>query len=526
MKKKQIAIIIGAGPAGLTAAYELLKKTEIKPIIFEATNAIGGIARTVQYHGNRIDIGGHRFFSKSKRIMDWWQSFFPVQGKPAIDEILLQEDTSKKYQLTKDGPDPERSDLVMLLRKRISRIYFLRKFFDYPVTLSFVTLKNLGVIRVIKIVLGYLTVRLFPIRPEQSLADFFVNRFGSELYQTFFKDYTEKVWGITCDQIPAEWGAQRIKGLSISKTISHAIKMLWQRNGTNLEQQSVETSLIDQFMYPKYGPGQFWEEVARQVVAMGGELHQNVQVVGLQNSNDKILTVGILRNGEREDIAGDYFFSTMPIKDLISGLKNPAPDKVIQVADGLKYRDFITVGLLLNQLKIKNETTIKTLHHLIPDNWIYIQEREVKVGRIQIFNNWSPYLVKDLNKVWIGLEYFCNQGDQLWTTPDDELIAMAIAETSEIDIIESSEVIDQIVIRIPKTYPAYFGSYDQFATVKNYLNGFENLFLIGRNGMHRYNNMDHSMLTAMVAVDNIVAGIKTKENIWEVNTESSYHEER
>lgn len=518
------AIIIGAGPAGLTAAYELLKRTKIKPIIFEATNDIGGIAKTSNYKGNRIDLGGHRFFSKSERVMAWWQNIFQIQGKPALDEILLKENTAFKYQITANGPDPEKVDNTMLLRRRISRIFFLRKFFNYPLTLNFPTLKNLGALRIIKITLSYMRAVLFPIKSEQSLEDFFINRFGKELYQTFFKDYTEKVWGVTCKEIKPEWGTQRIKGLSITKALVHALKKTFSKRDWSLQQKNIESSLVENFIYPKFGPGQFWEEVAKQIINLGGEIHKNCTVVSLENCDNKIISATIKNSNSCECITGDYFFSTMPIKDLINGFKNNVPHDVLNIANQLKYRDFITVGLLLNKLKIKNTTRIKTLNDLVPDNWIYIQEREVKIGRLQIFNNWSPYLVKDLNTVWLGLEYFCNEGDQLWVMPNEKFIKLAISEVVKISVIDESDVIDSVVFKTIKAYPAYFGTYAHFDKIKNYLQSFTNLFSIGRNGMHRYNNMDHSMLTAMVAVDNIVDGVKSTDNIWSINTEADYLE--
>ncbi|MDO9465005.1 MAG: NAD(P)/FAD-dependent oxidoreductase [bacterium] len=485
MSDQKTAIIIGAGPAGLTAAYELLNKTDIKPIIYEMTEDIGGISKTINYKGNRIDIGGHRFFSKSDRVMQWWQKILPSQ---------------------------------MLIRTRLSRIFFLRKLFDYPVSLNLNTFSNLGFMRIIKIGLSYIKTRFSPIKNEGSLEDFFINRFGKELYLTFFKDYTEKVWGIPCNRIRPEWGRQRIKGLSISKALLHAVK----------KQKNTETSLIGQFLYPKFGPGQMWEQVARIIKEKGGEIYLKHKVIGLNHHDNEIVEAALKEKTTNELITktADYFFSTMPVRDLIQSLQNDVPREIQQVAQGLMYRDFITVGLLLRKLKIKNKTRIKTINNIVPDNWIYIQERDVKLGRIQIFNNWSPYMVKDENTVWIGLEYFCNEGDELWNKTDENFAKFAIDELAKIDIIEKEDVLDKVVIRMSKTYPAYFGTYDQFYVIKNFTDKFENLFLIGRNGMHRYNNQDHSMLTAMAAVENIINNIKSKHNIWAVNTEDEYHEDK
>jgi protoporphyrinogen oxidase len=519
------AVIIGAGPAGLTAAFELLHKTKIKPIIYETSSDVGGISRTVVYKGNRMDIGGHRFFSKSERVMDWWLNILPLQGALARDDTILGRDVP----LSKEpgAPDPETTDKVMLVRERISRIFFLKKFFDYPLSLGFNTLSGLGLIRVVKITLSYIKSRMLSIKPEKSLEDFFINRFGRKLYLTFFKDYTQKVWGVPCDQIGAQWGVQRVKGLSIGRAIAHAVGSLFSRD-RSVSQKRTETSLIRRFVYPKYGPGQMWEEVAGIVKAKGGELHLQRKVVGLKSQNGRIVEAQVRNEatGEVITVEADYFFSTMPVADLIVAFGNSAPEDVRRVADGLSYREFITVGLLLKKLRVKNRTGIKSINGIIPDHWVYIQEPGVQVGRIQIFNNWSPYMVKDENTVWIGLEYFCNEGDRLWTMPDKDLTALAVKELIEIGFIDRDDVLDGMVIRMPKTYPAYFGTYEKFDVIRNFTDGFENLFLIGRNGMHKYNNMDHSMLSAMAAVDNIINDVKTKDNLWQLNTEQQYHEQK
>jgi len=531
MSDKKIAVIIGAGPAGLTAAYELITKTDILPIVIEKSNDIGGISKTIVHNGNRIDIGGHRFFSKSDVVMKWWQNILPIQGSESKDELLKNisyRNKTTNISLSPNGPDPEKVDKVMLIRKRLSRIYFLRKFFDYPITLNMKTLSNLGLVRLIRIGITYIYVRIFPVKKLNSLEDFFISRFGKELYKTFFKDYTEKVWGVPCDKISAEWGAQRIKQLSISRAILHALKSIFKKEQT-IEQKNTDTSLIEQFMYPKYGPGQVWETVADLIQEKGAIIIKNADVVAVSVENNKnVSQVSYINNTTKttEIINGDYFFSTMPVKDLVAAIGKDVPSDVKSVSSALQYRDFITVGLLLDKLKIKNETDLLTLHELVPDNWIYIQEREVKLGRLQIFNNWSPYMVADLSKVWIGLEYFCNEGDELWEKTDKDFVEFAIDELCSIDIIEKSAVLDSTIIRVPKTYPAYFGSYNEFDKVRNYTDKIENLFLVGRNGMHKYNNQDHSMLTAMTAVDNIIAGVKSKDNIWEINTEEDYHEDK
>lgn len=475
-------------------------------------------------------IGGHRFFSKSDIVMKWWQEIMPIQGSLSKDEILKEIHYHKKstqVKLSPDGPDPEVTDRVMLIRNRLSRIFYLRKFFDYPITLNGKTLTNLGIVRIIKIGWSYVWIKIFPVKEINSLEDFFISRFGNELYKTFFKDYTEKVWGVPCTEIAADWGAQRVKELSVSRAILHAVKSIFKKE-RSIEQKNTDTSLIEQFMYPKFGPGQIWETVAHIIKEKGGEIILNSKVVKLNATENNICGV-IYRNCSTNldyVIKGDYFFSTMPVKDLINAMEDNVKDEVRKVSDGLEYRDFITVGLLLNKLKISNKTSILTLHGLVPDNWIYIQERDVKVGRLQIFNNWSPYMVSDLKKVWIGLEYFCNEGDELWSMMDKDFIQFAINELHKIDIIDRNEVIDSTIIRMPKTYPAYFGTYSQFNIIRDFTDKFENLFLIGRNGMHKYNNQDHSMLTAITAVKNIISGEKSKDNIWNINTEEEYHEEK
>ena len=506
--QKRTAIIIGAGPAGLTAAHELLARTDVRPIVIEKSEHIGGISRTVSYKGNHIDIGGHRFFSKSDRVMRWWLDILPLQCTPR-DGIS-----------STSGPDPAHEDRVMLIRKRRSRIYFLRRLFDYPIRLSADTIRKLGPARVLRIGMSYGVRALFPLREERTLEQFLINRFGEELYRTFFKSYTEKVWGVACSEISAEWGRQRIKGLSVWKTVVHVATT--RRRDGDLAQKRTETSLIEQFLYPKYGPGQMWEEVARLVTARGGEVLKLFEAVRILTDGDRITGVEArsVVNGERRIFPGEYVFSTMPVRDLIRKLDARVPEEVAAIGEGLIYRDFITIGLLLKDLKLKDAHG-----GAIEDNWIYIQEPDVLVGRVQIFNNWSPYMVADQETVWIGLEYFCYETDALWRMPDAQLIELGIRELESIGVIERDQVLDATVLRIPKTYPAYFGSYHRFETLRAYLDRFVNLFLIGRNGMHRYNNQDHSMLTAMTAVDNILHGVTTKDNIWAVNTEQAHHEE-
>ncbi len=522
--REKTAIIIGAGPAGLTAAYELLARTAIRPVILEKSEFMGGIARTVNYKGYRMDIGGHRFFSKSDRVMNWWLDLMPMQAVPGVPPSITYQRQTRTVLGSGDGPDPDREDRVMLLRKRRSRIYFLRRFFDYPIRLSAETLAKLGLVRTVRIGLSYLKSAAFPIRDERTLEQFFINRFGRELYLTFFKSYTEKVWGVPCDRISAEWGSQRVKGLSIARSILHFLKQALHRR-SDVAQKDTETSLIEQFLYPKLGPGQMWEEVARKVCEKGGEVLTGWDAAHVHTDGFRVTGIeAIHASGERRLFEGDYFFSTMPVQELVRALDRPAPPEVVDVSEGLMYRDFITVGLLVRGLKVKEDHPDGS--KLIRDNWIYIQEPDVLVGRLQIFNNWSPYLVPDRTKVWLGLEYFCNESDPLWTKSDAEMTRLAAEELARIGIIDAGDVLDATVVHVPKTYPAYFGTYPRFHVVREYLDRFENLFLIGRNGMHRYNNQDHSMLAAMVAVDNIAAGVPGKDNIWAVNTEQEYHEEK
>jgi protoporphyrinogen oxidase len=516
------AILIGAGPAGLTAALEFLRRSDVHPIVLEASHEIGGISRTIKHNGNRIDIGGHRFFSKSDRVMNWWMELMPPEASADTQHALRHQNKQRTLKANSQGVSPETTDLVMLVRPRKSRIYFLRRFFDYPIKLTADTLRKLGLIRTVKIGCSYLVARLFPRKVEKSLEDFLINRFGRQLYLTFFKSYTEKVWGVPCEAISAEWGAQRIKGLSLTTAVIHFLKKAFSSSRDEaIQQKGTETSLIEKFLYPKYGPGQLWEHAADQIRSQGGEILLGWRATRLFVQGDRITAVeAVSDSGERRRFPADYVFSTMPVRELIDALDTPIPSEVREVSDGLQYRDFITVGLLVNGLTVREADGGP-----LKDNWIYIQEPDVLVGRLQIFNNWSPYMVADPSKTWIGLEYFCYQTDALWKMADEDLKKFAIAEVEKIGILRAGDVTDAHVVRVPKTYPAYFGTYDRFHVIREYLDRFPNLYLVGRNGMHKYNNQDHSMLTAMTAVDNIIAGIEDKENVWSINTEMEYHEE-
>ena len=517
--RTRTAIIIGAGPAGLTAAYELLtKSTDIFPIVLETEDFVGGISRTATYKDYRMDIGGHRFFSKDERVTALWTEMLPMQGSPAKDDLILE----REKPLQDGGPDPEKTDEVMLVRDRVSRIIYRRKFFDYPISLKPRTFLNMGFFATVKAGFGYLGSCLHK-REETNLENFYVNRFGKPLYSMFFEDYTEKLWGVHPRDISADWGAQRVKGLSVSKAIKNAFAKLFKKKN-----REVETSLIEQFVYPKKGPGQLYEKMASEIERLGGKILLQRRVCDVQIENGKITSVtAVNAQGEEETYSGEYFLSSMPIKDLLQAIgQEYAPKEVYDVATALPYRDFMTVGLLLKGLKVKNKTKLKTLGNIVPDCWIYVQDRDVRLGRIQIFNNWSPYMLKNPEEhVWVGLEYFCSEGDEMWMSDDQAFIDNAVDELVKIGVIENKDdVLDSTLLRVKKAYPAYFGTYARFDEVKTYLDGFENLYCIGRNGQHRYNNMDHSILTAMEAVAHILGESDDKNAVWNVNTEKEYHE--
>ncbi len=520
---QRIAVIIGAGPAGLTAALELIRRTDVRPVLIEASDVVGGISRTVNHNGYRMDIGGHRFFSKSDWVMDWWQQILPLEAGADPNAVISYRNRHRPVSASAAaGPGDEK---VMLLRRRLSRIYFLRQFFDYPLKLDVATVVKLGSVRFARICASYAWSTCFPRRPETSLEDFLVNRFGRELYRTFFKSYTEKVWGVPCAQISAEFGAQRIKGLSLTRAVLHTLRKMALPTKPR-HSPAAQTSLIERFLYPKYGPGQLWEEVAQRVRDGGGELRFLHAAEKLRIVDDRVAEIVVrdLAAGRSYVQAADFVISSMAVKDLVAGLEPPPPESVRSIADRLPYRAFIAVGLLIERMKGREPRDAG--RRFPPDNWIYVQEPDVLLGRLQIFNNWSPALVPDPSKVWLGLEYFCTEGDELWRRTDTELRALAIDELKRIDLIEGDGVIDSTVVRVPKAYPAYFGSYANFGEVRTHLDRLANLFLVGRNGMHRYNNQDHSMLTARAAVDCIASGRSDKQAIWDVNVDDEYHESK
>ena len=514
MKK---VVIIGAGPAGLTAAYELLDRSdEFEVTVLEESGRFGGISRTVEHNGNRMDMGGHRFFSKVPEVNEWWEKMLPTQGSPAYDDIVLGRTSTVK----EGGPDPEKTDRVMLRRNRLSRIFFKQRFFDYPISLKFETIKNMGFGTTIIVGFSYLKSCIFK-RKENSLEDFYINRFGKKLYSMFFEHYTENLWGRHPSQISPEWGAQRVKGLSIVAILKDIFGKLFGKKN-----RQVETSLIEEFAYPKLGPGQLWELTAEEVRRKGGNILMNAKAVGIRKGADnRVSGVTYLKDGQEMTVDCDYVISSMPVKDLVAGM-NDVPEKEAKIARELPYRDYMTVGVLIPRLNLENKTKIKTIGNIVPDDWVYVHDRSVKMGRFQIYNNWSPYLVKDIeNTVWMGLEYFCNEGDEMWQMTDDDFAKMGIGEMVTMHLIDSTEdVLDYHVERVKKAYPAYFDSYAQIDELRAYLDTIPNLFCVGRNGQHRYNNLDHSMCTSFETVKNILAGVTDKSNIWNVNTEKEYHE--
>jgi protoporphyrinogen oxidase len=465
-------VIAGAGPAGLTAAYELSKHGHACVVLEAETDLVGGISRTDQYKGYRFDIGGHRFFSKSDEVNRLWH------------EILGEE---------------------FLTRPRLSRIYYDRKFFHYPLK-PFDALSKLGVMQSARSVASYLRARLRPIRPERSVEDWVVNRFGRRLFEIFFKTYTEKVWGMPTSQISADWAAQRIKGLSLFRAVASALFASKSRDG------EVVKTLIDEFHYPRLGPGQMWEAARDKVRAQGSAVHMDRRVVGIEHDGDQVTALlardsgGVLHRYE-----GRHFLSTLPIRHLIGSMAPSAPVEVLEAANRLHYRDFLTVVLIVDQ----PET--------FPDNWIYIHEPNVQLGRVQNFKNWSPDMVPDPSKTSLGLEYFCFEGDALWETPDVDLIELGQREIAQIGLVPASKVVDGCVVRMPKAYPVYDDAYqERLAVIRRWLRGFANLELAGRNGMHKYNNQDHSMMTALLAARNIL-GLGHFDT-WKVNTDAEYHE--
>ena len=507
-------VIIGAGPAGLSCAYNLLKNNkEIKVTIIEEDTQVGGISKTINHGGNRMDLGGHRFFTKNDDVLKMWLDILPLQGKPAYDDKILGVD--KDY---KGGKvDPEKKDQVMLIRNRLSRIYYKKKFFDYPVSLNYKTIKNMGFLTTMKCGFSYLKSCCVK-KEESNLENFYINRFGKELYNMFFKGYTTKLWGRTPSEIDSSWGSQRVKGISISKVISDYYKRLF-----HIKDKNKEVSLTDYFYYPKFGPGELYEELAKKVEKMGGKIILNSKVIKIIKNKNSIQEVVYENNHKKETIKCDKLVSSMPVKDLLNDM-NGVDKEILKISNDLPYRDFITIGVLVPKLDLSNDTNVKTIHNNVPDNWIYVQDTSVNMGRVQLFNNWSPYMVKDpVNTMWIGLEYFCSEGDSFWNKSDSELKKLAFSELKKMGFYDG-EVLDSCVVKVKKAYPAYFDSYARIDEVRDYINGIDNLYCIGRNGTHSYNNMDHSILSGMICADLINNDSHDLEKLWNVNVDKSYHE--
>jgi len=516
MKEKQTVVIIGAGPAGLTAAYELANQSsEYKIIVLEANTQVGGISKTIDYKGNKIDIGGHRFFSQSNKVLDWWQRFLPLDVQDNHVLTTYQRET-KKVDVHRFAGDGEPK---MLLRSRKSRIYYNKKFFDYPLQLSFTTLWKIGIIKSVKILISIIYRRFKPITNEQSLEDFYINRFGDELYNTFFKAYTQKVWGKPCSEIDAQWGRQRVQGLGLRSIVKHYLRTRFASSKQQFAHKNTERSLSEYFLYPEEGPGQLWDKVAEVCRNKGVEIRCNQRVDEMHSDGleiNKVVTKNA-DNKRRNELNCDIVISSMAIRDLAISLGDKLPKETKEAATNLEYRDFIIVGLLIDKAGDMNITNID-------DNWLYIQDSSVELGRLQLFHNWSPNMVASKDHLWIGAEYFCQEGDQLWSMDDQALISLATQELESLGLINASNKLDGVVVRMPKAYPSYVGTYREFDRTQNYFDQYKNLFLVGRNGMHKYNNQDHSMLTAMAAVDNILQGKTDKKNIWDVNTGQDYLE--
>lgn len=518
-----VAVVIGAGPAGLTAASELQEHTDLQPVVVERSDQVGGISRTTVHEGNRIDLGGHRFFSKSDRVTEWWLDVLPLEGTDGNDArttVLEYQRQRRALRLPAGGPDPAVEDRVMLLRRRRSRILHRGRLFDYPLSLDLATLRQLGMLRSARIGASYLRAVARPIRPERTLEEFFVNRFGVELYRSFFRDYTEKVWGVPCHQLPADWGAQRVKGLSISRAVLHAFRRRLAPRAT-FDQRNSETSLVERFLYPKLGPGQLWDEVARRVEVRGGRVLRRHEVLGIRSEGSRVTAVEVLdrRRGARTVLDADWVISSMPIPSLVRALAPAPPAAVREVAAGLRFRAFFTVGVLLSRLRPLDRSTQAPPAFLPPDTWLYVQEPGLRMGRIQLYNNWSPYLVADPDTIWLGLEYFCSEGDELWRRSDAGLTEIAVGELAAIGLADRRSVLSTTVVRQPKAYPSYTGEYRRLGVVRAFLDGLHNLLPVGRNGMHRYNNQDHSMLAAMEAVACIARGGVGRDTMWAVNAD-------
>lgn len=514
MEKKRSVVIIGAGPAGLTAAYELSRESNLDILVLESDVQVGGISRTVNYKGNLIDIGGHRFFSKSDRVLEWWAHFLPVLDTSQYHSEIGYHSRKKQIDslLWRSAKD------AMMIRPRQSRIYFKQRMYDYPLKLSMNLVLNLGKKRTLRIARDLFLSWVRPIRPEKNLEDFYINRFGREIYQMFFKDYTRKVWGKPCTEISAEWGRQRVKSLKIPELVWHSLKkMVGLGNG---QSRGSATSLIEKFLYPAKGPGMLWEKVADECTKAGVRISMQSRVTALALEGGRIRQVRYTQGGVEYSVDCDEVFSTMPLQDLAKAMAPAVQDEVNDVFRTLEYRDFLIVGLKLSELRFEKEGG-----EFIRDNWIYIQDKGVTVGRMQIFNNWSPFMVSG-DGAWVGAEYFCHETDDLWHMDDADLIQLALKELEKIGILYAENFLDGTVVRCPKAYPSYTGSYSDIGKVRSFMSSIPNLYPMGRNGLHKYNNQDHSMLTAFHAVESMLAGGADKDAVWDINSDEEYHEEK
>jgi protoporphyrinogen oxidase len=526
----KVAIIIGAGPSGLTASLEMLRRTDIKPVIVEMSSEIGGTARTIEYHGNRMHIGSHPLFSNSGRVMQWWLDLVPASSIQQHTGTARQNTNSTPH-VSERGIAPAshissvaseslvhaeiQKDGFMLARAGMSRSYLFRRFFDNPATLSWTTLRKLGPRRSLRVGISYLASRMTRITPEKSLEDFLINRYGREFYRIFFKSFTEKLWGVPCHEISVEWGAQ-IHSINRTPSQRSSLNAADSRSVATdfAAKHAAENSESAHFLYPSLGAGQLWDRVSEEIVSLGGEIDTGCKVVGLQCRNNTVVSVEIVKqDGSAEIIHGDYFLSTMPVQQLIDAMETRVPANIRDISDGLLHRDTISIGLLVDQLRLQHFDG-----SALPDTSIDVRDSDVLLGRVQIFNNWSPGMVCDPATRWIGLEYFCQEGDGLWEMSDAELKTFAIGEAAKIGLIEVGAVLDAHIVRAAKAYPASCGTYDRLAELHGWVDDFENLYLIGRNSVHKHCNLDRSMLAAMALVDGLQEGGVDKTLLRKINT--------
>ncbi|MBT4594418.1 NAD(P)-binding protein [bacterium] len=517
---QKIALIIGAGPAGLAAAHELLRTTDYTPLIIEREKLVGGIAKTMPYKGNLIDMGPHRFFSKSDFVRKWWGNFLPPQMKLDAPSCPQHHGNDVLAKCTCDV-NPDSCDEVMLVCNRLTRIYHDKKCFEYPLSMSLDTIKKLGIINLTSMAASYGYTRLFPRKPEKTLEDFFINRFGVKVYQRFFESYSEKIWGIHPAGMSADWGAQRVKNVSIAKTIGHAIRSLVPENFGDRIFGEVERSFVGRFLYPKLGAGQMWTKVADSIEKDGGIILREHEALSVKVSGDKVIGVTVRDIREQKDfyVPVEQCFSSTPVRNLIDSIDGRVPRDVAEVASGLKCRGFINVGVLLKDFSVPGAGPNAK------DNWIYIQEPYAKAARLTIFNNWSSALVADTRNKWISLELYAQPGDEFWGKSDKKIIEFSVNELVRLKMAKQEDVLESVVHRIPEATPIYVGAYERLDVVQRYVDDIKNLYMMGRCGMHRYNNQDHAVLSGIKAVESIARAGISKTDVWQVNDEKSYHEE-